>query len=99
MCKLCDKILDKYKRGKRMGKKWFVLHEEVIDIFHENFHIPKIEKRSFHLSRIKIIGSMEDGKTRNDCFHANVSKIYIKLKKYYAEKFSETNGIEIQSQR
>ena len=38
------------------------------------------------------------GKARNDCFHANVSNIYINLGKYYAETFSESTSIETQSQ-
>ena len=41
---------------------------------------------------------MECGRTKNDCFHDNASKNNIKLKKYYAEKFIKTTGIEIQSQ-
>ena len=41
---------------------------------------------------------MKCWKTRNYCFHDNVSKNIIKLKKYYEEKFSETTGIEIRSQ-
>ena len=40
---------------------------------------------------------MECGKTRNDFLRNNASNIYIKLKKYYAEKFNETTGIEIPS--
>ena len=40
---------------------------------------------------------MEYGKTRNDCLRANELK-NIKLKIYYAKKFSEATGIEIQSQ-
>ena len=31
-------------------------------------------------------------------FHGDVSKYNIKLKKYYAENFSKTSGIEIQSE-
>ena len=34
MCELCDNILGKYKRGRIMEKKCFVLHEEVIDVFY-----------------------------------------------------------------
>ena len=41
---------------------------------------------------------MECGNTRNYYFRDNASKIYIKLKKYYSDKFSETTGVEIQSQ-
>ena len=42
---------------------------------------------------------MECGKIRNYCFCGNALKnIYIKLNKDYAEKFSRTTGIEIQSQ-
>ena len=54
-----------------MTKKSFVLHEEVTDVFHDKFHIPTIEKLLFHLSRVRIIGSMEYGKTRNYYFHNN----------------------------
>ena len=33
------------------------------------------EKLSFQISRVSIIGSMEYGKTRNDFFRSNASKI------------------------
>ena len=69
-----------------MVKKCFVLHEEVIDVFHEKYHIPTLEKLPFHLNHARILGYMERGKTRNDFFHGNASNIYIKLKNYYAEK-------------
>ena len=48
-----------------MVKKCFVLHKEVIGVFYEKFYIPTIEKLSFHLANIRILGSMECGKTRN----------------------------------
>ena len=35
MCELCDIIPDKDKKGIITTKKCFVLHEEVIVIFHE----------------------------------------------------------------
>ena len=94
-CELCDNIQDKDKRGLFMAKKCSVLHEEVIDVFNEKIYIPTIEKLSFHVSYVRIIGSMVLGKTRNDSFHDNASKINIKLKKYYSEKLNETTGIEI----
>ena len=84
MCELCYKILDKYKKGRLIVKKCFVLHEEVIDVFYEKYYIPTIEQLSFHLSHIRILGPMECGKIINDCFHANASKNNINLKKYYA---------------
>ena len=52
-----------------MAKKRFVINEEEIDVFHNIFYIPKIEKLSFHISHVRIIGSMECGKTRNEYFH------------------------------
>ena len=54
-----------------MANEYFVLHEEVIDVFHEKIYIPTIEKLSFNLSYDRIIGSMECGNTRNDCYHDN----------------------------
>ena len=66
-------------------------------VFHELFYITSIEKLSFNLSHVIILGSMECGKTRNYCYH-NAPKNNIMLKKYYAEKFSETTSIEIQIQ-
>ena len=86
MCELCDIIPKKYKKGRIMLNKCSVIHKEVIDIFHEFFYIPTIEKLSFHLSHVSILGSMEYGKTRNDCFRANASKKYIKFKNDYVEK-------------
>ena len=41
-CELCDNILDKDKRRRIMLKKCFVLHKEVIDVFHEKMYIPTI---------------------------------------------------------
>ena len=41
---------------------------------------------------------MKCGKTRNDCFWDKYSRKHLKFKKDHAEEFSETNGIEIQSQ-
>ena len=42
-CDIFDKILDKDNRGRIMVKKCFVLHEEVIYVFHDKFYIPTIE--------------------------------------------------------
>ena len=52
-------------------------------------------KMSFYLARVGILGLMECEKTRNDYFHDNQYKNNLKLKKDYAEKFTETTGIEI----
>ena len=41
---------------------------------------------------------MECGRTKNYCFHENSWKNRLKLNKDYAENFSETTGIGIQSQ-
>ena len=55
--------------------------------------ISTIEKLSFHLYHVRILGSMEGGKTVNDFFRANASKNDIKFKKDYAEKFSKATDI------
>ena len=60
-------------------------------------NVSTIEKLSFHLAHVRILGSMECGKTINDCFRANASKNNIEFKKDYAEKFTEVTGIEIYS--
>ena len=56
MCDLCNIIPDKYKTGRIMVEKYFVLHEEVIDVFHKNICIPTIEHFSFHLAHVNILG-------------------------------------------
>ena len=71
ICELCDIIPDKYKKSIIMLKKYFVLHEEVIDVLHEMFYTLTIENVSFHIAHVRILGSMECGKTRNYCFRAN----------------------------
>ena len=53
---------------------------------------------SFHLSPVRILGSMGCGKIRNDYFHKISWRNNLKLKKYYAETIIRTTGIEIQSQ-
>ena len=55
-------------------KKFSVIYEEVIYVFHEKNYSPTIEKLSFYLAHVRILGSMECGKTRNDCLHDNLSK-------------------------
>ena len=40
-CELCDNILDKEKKVRIMVKKCFVLHEEVIYVFHEKTTFPQ----------------------------------------------------------
>ena len=47
-----------------MVKKVFVIHKEVMDVFHGNSYIPTMEKISFHIFCVRIIGSMKCGKTR-----------------------------------
>ena len=48
-----------------MAKRICSHHEEVIDVFHDNFYMTTIEKLSFYLVHVRIIGSMECGKNRN----------------------------------
>ena len=56
-----------------------------------------IEKLSFNPSHIWVLGLIEFAKTQNDYFQVSSGKNNLKSKKYYAGKFSETTGIEIQS--
>ena len=72
-----------------MVKKCFAINEEVVDVFHENIYIPTIEKLSFYLAHIRILGSMECGNTINDFFHANASTKYIKSKEIMQKKSSK----------
>ena len=41
-----------------MAKKNFVIRKEVIYVFHGKFYIPTIEKHSFNLGCVRILGSM-----------------------------------------
>ena len=68
-----------------MVKKCFVLQEEVIGVFHKKNYSPTIEKLLFHLARVRILGSMECRKNRNDFFVIMYIK-YIKSKKYYPQE-------------
>ena len=63
-CGLCDNIQEKDKMGIIRLKKFFVIHEKVIDVFHQIFYIPTIEKLSFYIYHVRIIGSMEFGNTK-----------------------------------
>ena len=59
MCELCDNIQDKDKRVILIGKKFCVLREEFIYLFHDKFYILTIEKLQFLLSSVIILVSME----------------------------------------
>ena len=41
-----------------MDKKSFVFYEKYIDVFHNEFYSPTIEKLSFNLARDMVIGSI-----------------------------------------
>ena len=66
ICELCDNIQEIYKIRIIMVKKYSVLSEEVIAIFHEQMYISTIEKLPFLLSCVRILGSVEFESTRND---------------------------------
>ena len=61
------------------------------------------KKLSFHISHVRIHGSMECGKTISYCLRSNASKKYIKLKmimpknsaKRPVEKYRVNIGVEI----
>ena len=57
-----------------MLKKRFVLYEGFIDVYHNN-KIAAIEKLSYHIARVRIIGSTEYVSTRNYSFLENLWKI------------------------
>ena len=65
MCELCDKIPDEDNKSRIMVNKCFFIHEEVIDVFHEKYYIPTIEKMLFHIAHVRILSSMGGGNTGN----------------------------------
>ena len=77
-----------------MLKNFFFIHEELIDVFHNKLYIPTIENLSVHLARLRIIGSIECGKNRNDYFQINVGKVF-KVKEGLCRKICKITGIEI----
>ena len=54
-CESCDKIQYKDKKSRITAKACFVLHEEVIDVFHEMFYITTIEKYRFILLMLGLL--------------------------------------------
>ena len=63
----CDTIQDKEKRRTFVAKKSFYFTMKLLISFIAIF-ISTIEKLSFHLSRVRILVSMECKKNRNDFF-------------------------------
>ena len=51
-------------REERFSRIFFTLHEELIESFHSKFYIHAVEKLSFHIAHVRIIGSLECGNTR-----------------------------------
>ena len=97
MCEFCDIIPDKYKKGRIMVKKCFVLHKELIAAFRKFFYIPTIENFHFILLMSGLLVQWNVG-----ILEMIVSAIMHQLKKNLnkdcAEKINEANGIEIQIQ-
>ena len=85
------------KREENDGKEIFCSSQGRYWCLSWQIFILIIEKVSFHIDHVRIIGSTECQKTRI-FFYDNVSKDNIKLKKHYAEKISETTSIERQSE-
>ena len=57
----------KYENEKgNVQVNFFVLNEEFIDYFHDEFYITMIDKLSFHLTNVIIIVSLECVKIRYD---------------------------------
>ena len=79
MCELCDIISEKDKKGRIMMKNIFVIREEVIYVFQGEKYSHN-GNSSFHISHVRIIASMECGKTRN-YFSAIMHKKQFKVKK------------------
>ena len=96
MCEICDIVTDKDKKGIIMVKKCFVLHKEVRDVFHKKNYIPTIEKLSFCIAHVRILGSMESDKTSN-YFSMLIHQKRYKVLKGLCRKFGKATGIEIQS--
>ena len=64
-CYICENIIDKDKRVIITTERCFVHNEEVLDAFNDFFYILTIEKLSFHIYCVRILGSIEYEKTRN----------------------------------
>ena len=75
----------------------FVLHKEVIDVFVKSSTSPQKKKCHFFLPMLVFSVHWTLGRLEM-IFHDNASTNIYKLKKVFAEKFSKTTGIEIQSQ-
>ena len=73
------------EKKKIMANNFFVLHKEVVDVFNNKFYIPTIEKLSFHIAHVRIIGSMEFRKTKT-YFLIKIYGNNIKLKRCHTEK-------------
>ena len=76
-----------------MVNKCFVLHEDFMDIFNDKIYIPTIEKLSFDLAHVRILGSMKFRNAKNYYSNDNVSIIDLYLDKHSAEKFNKKTGI------
>ena len=72
--------------------------EYPIHKFLKDYYIPAIEKLSFHLERVQILGGNECVTTRKEAMKSH--KIYIDIReiKYYAGKYSESTSLKIQYQ-
>ena len=71
-----------------MGTKGFVLHEKVINVFHNKFYIPAIYFCSFNLCNVRILASSECGKLEM-ILSMKIDRKNSNLKKRHKEKFSE----------
>ena len=65
-CDLFEKIQEKENRGKIQMNKSVQLFKKSWPFFHYTFYTPTIEKLSFHIAHVIILGSLECGNTKCD---------------------------------
>ena len=68
-CNLCSNIQDIRIEKQLWKSNVFLLTRKLSMSFMKLFHIPTIEKLSFHIAHVRILGLMEYRKTRNDFFN------------------------------
>ena len=95
---MCEQeyLPDKYT--KIYTRKELVMTETTISDFHTSFYIPAIQKLTFHLPHVRILGTNHCGEMLHTAFKRRELFQYVLCRRDYAERVVDIFANQIQSE-
>ena len=95
---MCSTDLSSATPGRVYTLKELVLLETLISEFHEKYYITEIQKLTFHLPHVLIIGTHHCGKEHREEFKCRIKQHDILCQRDYAERILSSFPHKLQSE-